>query len=318
MPIVELPFDAQLTVTSPSSNGSSPLPDHDLGRLVALALAADWTLTDTRESSARVTHLDTADWRLRRQGIDLMWMPATRQLIAARSGATPLIETTGAISWPARISALPDGPVRDLLAGPVAIRALIPYATTRADSSEFAVLNDDRKTVARVRCWDLSITSPMRRRLPARVGWERLRGYADEADRIERSLTASAGLTRAAATWFEALWETPGIGPADTQRFGMQPDQAADLAVADALLGYLAEMDATVDGIVADIDTEYLHDFRVAVRRTRSVLKLLGDVLPRRPRRPDGRRVPVARRHHHADPRSRRLPARARRAGRAR
>ena len=39
-------------------------------------------------------------------------------------------------------------------------------------------------------------------------------------------------------------------------------------------------MEATVDGIVADVDTEFLHDFRVAVRRTRSVLKLLGDVLP--------------------------------------
>ena len=50
--------------------------------------------------------------------------------------------------------------------------------------------------------------------------------------------------------------------------------------MADALLGYLATMEATVDGIVADVDTEFLHDFRVAVRRTRSVLKLLGDVLP--------------------------------------
>ena len=60
----------------------------------------------------------------------------------------------------------------------------------------------------------------------------------------------------------------------------MRPDQAADFAVADALLGYLAELDATVDGIVADVDSEFLHDFRVAVRRTRSVLKLLGDVLP--------------------------------------
>ena len=60
----------------------------------------------------------------------------------------------------------------------------------------------------------------------------------------------------------------------------MQPAQAADLAVADALLGYLGEMEANVEGIIADIDTEYLHNFRVAVRRTRSVLKLLGDVLP--------------------------------------
>ena len=33
-------------------------------------------------------------------------------------------------------------------------------------------------------------------------------------------------------------------------------------------------------GTIRDIDTEFLHDLRVAVRRTRSVLKLVGDVLP--------------------------------------
>jgi len=32
--------------------------------------------------------------------------------------------------------------------------------------------------------------------------------------------------------------------------------------------------------VLRDIDTEFLHDLRVAVRRTRSALKLLGDVLP--------------------------------------
>jgi CHAD domain-containing protein len=35
-----------------------------------------------------------------------------------------------------------------------------------------------------------------------------------------------------------------------------------------------------VNGTVRDIDTEFLHDLRVAVRRTRSALKLAGDVLP--------------------------------------
>jgi CHAD domain-containing protein len=32
--------------------------------------------------------------------------------------------------------------------------------------------------------------------------------------------------------------------------------------------------------VLRDIDTEFLHDFRVAVRRTRSAIKLLGEVLP--------------------------------------
>jgi CHAD domain-containing protein len=35
-----------------------------------------------------------------------------------------------------------------------------------------------------------------------------------------------------------------------------------------------------VPGTVRDLDTEFLHDLRIAVRRTRSALKLAGDVLP--------------------------------------
>jgi len=35
-----------------------------------------------------------------------------------------------------------------------------------------------------------------------------------------------------------------------------------------------------VDGTVDDVDVEFLHDLRVAVRRSRSSVKLLGDVLP--------------------------------------
>jgi CHAD domain-containing protein len=46
------------------------------------------------------------------------------------------------------------------------------------------------------------------------------------------------------------------------------------------LLSFLGELEAAWDGTVADVDIEFLHDFRVAVRRSRSTVKLLGDVLP--------------------------------------
>ena len=46
------------------------------------------------------------------------------------------------------------------------------------------------------------------------------------------------------------------------------------------LLQQLDTLEANVDGVLRDIDTEFLHDLRVAVRRTRTALKLLGDVLP--------------------------------------
>ena len=168
----------------------------------------------------------------------------------------------------------------DLVAPAAWIRALIPYASTQAETTTYAIRNGDGKTVVRVHWTTGELTKPSAAALPARVGIEVLRGYRSEAARVRKSLTRNTPLVESDRSWFETVRSLPALRPAVTQRFGMRPDQAADFAVADALLGYLSEMDATVDGIVDDIDTEYLHDFRVAVRRTRSVLKMLGDVLP--------------------------------------
>jgi len=238
-----------------------------------------YTVKETEVTSEVMTHLDTADWRLRRGGIDLAFVPKSGQLVAHR-GNSRVEQPAGSIGWPALISRIPEGPVREVIRGAVGVRALLPFATSQNRCDSFAVLNRDAKTVARVKWRQGSVQTPQERPLPVRVQVDPLRGYAADAAKVERLLALGTPLTATRDTWFEALWAMPGLGPTATQRFGMQRAQAADLAVADALLGYLAELEANVEGIVADIDTEYLHDFRVAVRRTRSVLKLLGDVLP--------------------------------------
>ncbi len=53
----------------------------------------------------------------------------------------------------------------------------------------------------------------------------------------------------------------------------------ASRAAATILLRLLDTIDANVGGVLADTDTEFLHDLRVSVRRTRSALKLFGDAL---------------------------------------
>ncbi len=54
----------------------------------------------------------------------------------------------------------------------------------------------------------------------------------------------------------------------------------AVLLLASALSDFLATMRDNLPGLLDDLDTEFLHDFRVAVRRTRSTLKLGRAVLP--------------------------------------
>ena len=50
-------------------------------------------------------------------------------------------------------------------------------------------------------------------------------------------------------------------------------------AAATILLRLLDTVEANVPGVLRDVDTEFLHDLRVSVRRSRSALKLFGDAL---------------------------------------
>jgi len=50
-------------------------------------------------------------------------------------------------------------------------------------------------------------------------------------------------------------------------------------AVATILLTLLDAAEVNVSGVLRDTDTEFLHDLRVAVRRTRAAIKLLGEAL---------------------------------------
>ena len=62
--------------------------------------------------------------------------------------------------------------------------------------------------------------------------------------------------------------------------FQLKPKKRSD-ASAKVILRYLFEiMKANEAGIKADIDTEFLHDYRIAIRRTRSALSQIRNVFP--------------------------------------
>jgi CHAD domain-containing protein len=65
--------------------------------------------------------------------------------------------------------------------------------------------------------------------------------------------------------------------------FNLEPDMRADEATRIILRDLLRTMRLNEAGIKADIDTEFLHDFRVAVRRTRSALSQTKGVFPEAP-----------------------------------
>jgi CHAD domain-containing protein len=233
--------------------------------------------------------LDTFDWRLYRAGLTLEQQAngaSTELVLSDRDGErlASLPVPAGravALSWPRLVSSLPPGPLRELLEPVAGIRALAPVARAASRISERRVLNSDAKTVARLEIDEMAVTLPATAAVPPRVSVTPVRGYQAQADRIAAALAATAGIIPSMRSGLEAALAGAGRQPAwRSPPVQLAAGMPAATAVAAILLAQLDAAEANVPGTIRDIDTEFLHDLRIAIRRTRSVLKLAGPALP--------------------------------------
>jgi CHAD domain-containing protein len=237
-----------------------------------------------RPRTLRQTWLDTFDWRLYHAGFTLEHRTGSRlsEYLLSGGEGEPLTVSASSIRWPALAGALPPGPVRDRLAGLAWVRALLPVARATSTVRQLRVLNDDLKTIALLTVTQLTVPVPAAEPLPARLSVTAVRGYQPQTDRIIRVLTETAGLAPATCSPLETALAAAGRQPGDyTGKVDVRLTAAmpARRAVTEVLLQLTGTLQANVPGTARDTDTEFLHDLRVAVRRTRSALKLCGDVL---------------------------------------
>ena len=268
-------------------------PDHSIQAVVD-ALAPVFGIAPERgaigSGTRRRTWLDTFDWRLDRAGLALTYETASRRsrlLLTAKKDGTSQAEQPTA-SWqprrPSLAEVLPAGPVRDRIAKLATPRALFPVVTTSTTVSVSRLTNPDGKTVARLIAASSTVTQAgVTARLPTRLTITEVRGYPAQARRAARLLADAPGVNPATRTLLEEALSALGRHPADYTN-GVDAEITAQMpapvAVATLLLRLLDTLEQNVDGVIRDIDTEFLHDLRVSVRRTRSAIKLLGDVLP--------------------------------------
>lgn len=255
-----------------------PATPRQAGSVLATALGDRYTVAPVGHAQIAVRHLDTVDWRLDRAGLGLVYSESGRTLgLLRESDGAVSAQPVGHLSWPSLADHIPDGPLRDEVRAAAWVRVLLPYARSSASGATFALCNADEKTVTKVTCWWTKVPGG---EVPVRVDVAPLRGYGKDADAVMRLLSAVAPVARPSRTWWNDVRTASGAGPQVTTEPVMRRDHPADVAVAESLLGYLTDLESTVDGVRHDWDTEFLHDLRVAVRRTRSLLKLLGDTLP--------------------------------------
>jgi CHAD domain-containing protein len=239
----------------------------------------------------RRTWLDTFDWRLYRAGLSLEQVNSqgcTELVLTGRDGerlaAQPVPAVAGrrdAIGWPALLDQLPPGPLRELLEPAVGIRALAPVARAVSQVRGQRVLNSDAKTVARLAVDRMSVSYPAKAQVAPRVSVCAIRGYHAQASRLSVALAAAPGVRSGGVPALDAvLTAARSQPPGRSFPVQLSAGMPAAMAMAAILTSLLDTAEANVQGTIRDIDTEFLHDLRVAVRRTRSALKLAGRVLP--------------------------------------
>ncbi|MBV9094921.1 MAG: CHAD domain-containing protein [Streptosporangiaceae bacterium] len=265
---------------------------------VHAALASAFTVTADRGArtgpARRRTWLDTFDWRLYRAGLALSYERARRgsRLVLEGDDGVPQA-TQPAPRWqprrPRLAADLEAGPVRDRILALTSPRALLPVAAAVSTVSVSRLLNSDGKTVARLIRDDSTVTAAGHgpaAALPTRLAIAEVRGYPGQARRAARLVAGVPGVAPATQPVVKAALSALGLRPGDYSS-GVDAEVTAQMpasaAVAILLLRLLDTLEANTDGVLRDIDTEFLHDLRVAVRRSRSAIKLLGDVLPEGP-----------------------------------
>lgn len=249
------------------------------------ALAETFTVSDGVSTPVERTWLDTFDWRLYRSGWTLEQTigPATSELRLIGGDGATIARQVGRIDPPARIEQVPAGPVRDRIAAPMRMRALLAVARSSGHGHTIAVLDAEQKTVVRLVADHARQLEPVARPLPVRLAVRPLRGYESAGRRVARIIESAVGGVPETRPALEIALAGTGRAPGDyTGKVDVRlaADQPAAAGIAAILRHLFDTFEVNLEGTLDDVDTEFLHDLRVAVRRTRSALKLTGDALP--------------------------------------
>lgn len=253
-------------------------PD-DLGRRLGNAPG----VTDTGVKTVERTLLDTADWRLYRHGTfaetraddrpQFLWRRRLDgRVLGQWLGATPRF------AWN-----LPPSALRRGLQDVIDVRALLPQARLRTRTTGFVVRDRHAKIVLRLRIEEDTLPGDASPPLRPRLCLEPVKGYAKALARAQRTLLEPFGLEPAAADWVTETLAALGITPvaaAPKSPVLLAPEMLSAEAARALLLPLLETIEANEAGAIADLDSEFLHDLRVAVRRTRAALGQFKRVLP--------------------------------------
>ena len=235
-----------------------------------------------RPRKVRRTLLDSFDGRLHGAGLrlELRGQPGLELVLDEDGSAPARLEVARA---PSVIGDLPPGPLRSRLGRALDVRALLP--TLIVTCREVTAVRKDRAGKAKVTVTVVDqVKVDGREELGAGWGAEvgALAGYEKDAAQA-CDLLRALGMEAGEGDVLDAAAARAGVdlrGFISSPTVALHPQEEALGAFRRVLANLARAIDANWQGTVDDVDPEFLHDLRVAVRRTRSVLAQGKRVLP--------------------------------------
>ncbi|WP_455218872.1 CHAD domain-containing protein [Kaarinaea lacus] len=244
--------------------------------------------TDQPGEHLEISCLDSFDWRLFRKGValDAVEQDKSTQLFLRRLNSGECLyseNVNGEVDFPWK---LPDGDLKNQLCKILKMRALIPQVYLLVKRQHLAGLNTDQKTVSRIMLDEYQVYDPdtdSYRRLEKRIQVIPVRGYANPHRRALEFIKREWSLDKADKEILITALNALDRQPADysiKSHIELTPDMRCDVATKILLREMLDIMEANEWGICDDVDSEFLHDYRVAIRKTRSAFKQVKGIFP--------------------------------------
>ena len=176
----------------------------------------------------------------------------------------------------------PEGSLRNELKRLLGVRGLKRVARLSIREQTVELLNETEKTVFRFDLTEFFAHRELREPFFRLCHFQPLRGYEDEAAKADGILRA-LGATEIREGPLAIFFRENGVVPRRyTLRpvFDLRPDMSARETARRIVRRLLVIVRENEPGIIDDTDTEFLHDYRICVRKIRSVLSLINGIYP--------------------------------------
>ena len=260
------------------------LPDgYDEKQLID-QLAGQYAIKKTSRVDGRLMLYDTFDWRLFNKSL-ILYSFANR-LVLRKLKKSDILHNIELNRMPVFIWDLPDGDFKKQLAPIIKMRALLKLVEVQIRSMPYNILNADEKTVARLVFEEVRPVESRKKKALARHLWLKpIKGYPKYERLLTKSLRDAGLKIGTEKEFFLNVLVLAGREPGSySAKVNIQLDPAMRSDEATKLiLRFLLRVMRTNEAVFEkDLDTEILHDFRVAIRRTRSALTQIKNVFPAR------------------------------------